>query len=222
MFEQAFETTKPKDKAGKKKYRLKDEKPKEQEKQQELYMENIMAVKTVHLPPIDYKDFEHKLHIVFSQEQYDKFSELKHTYMKNKISVDEFITSYLSLFSKDNLELAYKIWPQFIRTVQNSDTREELDRAYLKIYKNLPKKNNSLVNSSKKYSDLFAQFQKVVEKALEKRIESGGLNIRKKVRMDKERIFQMIEIIRHVKTAELAHIKFGTNFGLAPETIKVI
>jgi hypothetical protein len=34
--------------------------------------------------------------------------------------------------------------------------------------------------------------------------------------MDKERIFQMIEVIRHIKTPDMAKLKFGTNFGMTP------
>lgn len=40
--------------------------------------------------------------------------------------------------------------------------------------------------------------------------------------MDKERIFQMIEVIRHIKTSEMARLKFGTNFGINPETIHML
>lgn len=32
----------------------------------------------------------------------------------------------------------------------------------------------------------------------------------------------MIEVIRHVKTSEMARLKFGTNFGISPDTIHMM
>lgn len=40
--------------------------------------------------------------------------------------------------------------------------------------------------------------------------------------MDKERIFQMIEVIRHIRTSEMARLKFSTNFGISPDTMHSI
>jgi len=145
-------------------------------------------------------------------------------YFKSKISAEQFMSGYLRLFSQTNLQTAYNVWPQFIRTVQNQETKYELDAVFLKSLKsNLPKKvrrmlkqSNSLINSSNKYSDFLNTLLNIIEDQLEKRIEEGALSIRKKVRMDKERIFQMIEVIRHVKTPEMARMKFGTNFGISP------
>ena len=40
--------------------------------------------------------------------------------------------------------------------------------------------------------------------------------------MEKARIYQLIEIIRRVKTAEMAKLKFISNFGLSIEARKFI
>jgi hypothetical protein len=140
------------------------------------------------------------------------------------------MSGYLKLFKPAGLQTAFNVWPQFIRTVQNQETKYELDAIYLKTLKNtLPKKvsrhlsqSNSLINTSNRYSDFLNTLLEIIEEQLERRIESGALSIRKKVRMDKERIFQMIEVIRHVKTPEMARLKFGTNFGISPETIHMM
>lgn len=51
------------------------------------------------------------------------------------------MSGYLKLFKENNLSTAYNVWPQFIRTVQNIDTKHELDAVYLASLKsNLPKK----------------------------------------------------------------------------------
>jgi hypothetical protein len=65
----------------------------------------------------------------------------RHLYYKSKISANEFIESFLKLFKPEMQLTAYNIWPQFIRTVQNQETRHELDAVYLQALKsNLPKK----------------------------------------------------------------------------------
>lgn len=87
MFEQAFE--KPRNKMqqmkeqgqGKRKYKLKEAGREEQQQQQggdqKVYRDSVTAIRTVNSPLVEYKDFEEKLHMVFDQTQYEKFSELK-------------------------------------------------------------------------------------------------------------------------------------------------
>ena len=40
--------------------------------------------------------------------------------------------------------------------------------------------------------------------------------------MDKVRIFQLIEILRRVRTNEMAKLKYSTNFGVSVEIIDFI
>lgn len=40
--------------------------------------------------------------------------------------------------------------------------------------------------------------------------------------MPKERIFQLIEILRHVRTSEMGKLKFASNFGLQTDTLDLI
>ena len=40
--------------------------------------------------------------------------------------------------------------------------------------------------------------------------------------MEKERIYQLREILRHVKTREMGKLKFMAHFGLSQETIDYI
>lgn len=49
------------------------------------------------------------------------------------------------------------------------------------------------------------------------KIKKKELNINKKkeITMDKERIFQLTEILRHVKTQDMGKLKFAVNFGLS-------
>lgn len=51
--------------------------------------------------------------------------------------------------------------------------------------KKLPAKVDSLINTSERYSDFFDKLLRIVEEHIQKRIESGDINIRKKVKMDK-------------------------------------
>jgi|JI6StandDraft_1071083.scaffolds.fasta_scaffold02599_18 hypothetical protein len=69
---------------GNKKYKIKGEAPQPSQEslekpndQQKPFLETILASRTVHSPPLEYKEFEQKLHIIFTQEQYEKFSEMK-------------------------------------------------------------------------------------------------------------------------------------------------
>ena len=40
--------------------------------------------------------------------------------------------------------------------------------------------------------------------------------------MDRERILQLVEILRRVSTPEMAKLKFSTNFGLSVDNIDFI
>lgn len=46
--------------------------------------------------------------------------------------------------------------------------------------------------------------------------------MKKRIKMERQRIFQLIEILRRVKTNEMSKLKFITNFGLSIEGIDYI
>lgn len=51
---------------------------------------------------------------------------------------------------------------------------------------------------------------------------NGTLNIRNKIKIDKARIFQMIEILRHMRPVDMIKLKFAANFSILPETLQFI
>lgn len=61
-----------------------------------------------------------------------------------------------------------------------------------------------------------------IEKNIRTRIEEDKLDIKDKWKMDRTRVVQLSEILKRVSTDEMAHIKFGTNFGISVETISYV
>jgi hypothetical protein len=48
---------------------------------------------------------------------------------------------------------------------------------------------------------------------------NGSIDIRKTIKIDKARIFQMIEVLRHMRAIDMVKLKFASNFSIMPETI---
>ena len=55
-----------------------------------------------------------------------------------------------------------------------------------------------------------------------KRIKMNLISLKNKNIMDKSRIFQLIEIIRRVKTVEMPKFKFLTNFGVSLKNFELL
>lgn len=66
------------------------------------------------------------------------------------------------------------------------------------------------------------QLTDFIEKNIILRIQSESLNIRKKIKIDKARIFQMIEILRHMRAVDMIKLKFAANFSILPDTLNFI
>ena len=153
-------------------------------------MEDLLLIKTIHMPAIEASEFDKKISGLFSQGNYDKFSELKHNFNKKKLGAKEFLEGFLKLFSSKRT--AYNVWPQYIRTVQNQATREELDEVYLKSLKTLTKRVPTMANTASRYSDFMSCLLSEIEINMESRIVEGPMNIKKGVRIDRTRIYQII------------------------------
>ena len=70
--------------------------------------------------------------------------------------------------------------------------------------------------SSKTHSELLHKLKEKFEENIIKRIETGNFDINdnKKYSMEQLRAFQLIEILRRVKTEEMSKLKFMSNFGV--------
>lgn len=79
-----------------------------------------------------------------------------------------------------------------------------------------------MINESKTYSEFLGRVKSEIEINILKRIETSKLDLAKKYKMDKSRVIQLSEILKRVSIPEMAHIKFGTNFGISVDTINFV
>lgn len=80
-----------------------------------------------------------------------------------------------------------------------------------------------MINSSSTYKQFFNLFRKIIEEQLSLRIRSEKLKLTlKDLKMDRSRRFQLIEILRRVKTKEMAKLKFISNFGVSADVNSMI
>lgn len=82
--------------------------------------------------------------------------------------------------------------------------------------------NETILNSSERYSDFFKRLRDEIEKNITYRIENKLLSLHEKQKMDKERIVQVIEILRRVNTQEMAKLKYSTMFGVSVDAIDIV
>jgi hypothetical protein len=113
----------------------------------------------------------------------------------------------------------YLIIPHFIRTITNEDMKIDLDQAFVRALKKLPSKTESILMRCEHYSDLSKLIMKEIEANIEYRIQKGKLSIKKPVKRSKERLFQIMGVVRRLKIQEMAKFKFSTNFGLQKDTV---
>lgn len=97
-----------------------------------------------------------------------------------------------------------------------------MDEALLNEIRKLPVQNENILTKSMKYSDLIKNLLSLVEESLINRIKQKIISLKSKKFMDKSRIFQLIEIIRRVKTNEMARFKFLTNFGISLKNYEIL
>ena len=62
----------------------------------------------------------------------------------------------------------------------------------------------------------------MVEENILARIKEKKFNVDNDIKIEKSRTFQLIEILRRVKTEEMVKLKFLPNFSVSPETTKLI
>lgn len=79
-----------------------------------------------------------------------------------------------------------------------------------------------MIFNSAKYSDYFKNVQNVLDENLKVRIEKGILTKFKDTLLPKERIFQLVEILRHVRTQDMGKLKFALHFGIGTDTLDYI
>ncbi len=111
------------------------------------------------------------------------------------------------------------VFPHYIRTVTNDDLKEELNSHFVRALKKIPSKHGNLLNKCECYGDLFKTFISELEANIEHRIKSKHLSIKKPVKRCKERLFQIMGVVRRLKIEEMAKFKFATNFGIHKETV---
>lgn len=85
--------------------------------------------------------------------------------------------------------IGFRTFQIFLRTIQNENTSRSLDIEYLKELKRLPKKIPCLINTVESYSDFFKRFREEIEKNIIHRIESKRISMKKRIKMDKSRIY---------------------------------
>ena len=110
-----------------------------------------------------------------------------------KISAEAFLDKLENIFGKKQI---LNFMPFYLCTIQNSKTQIELDQTLLEKLKKLPRKINNLILKSEKYSDLLRDLRVFVDNSILDRIKLGKIDKKWKMKIEKGRIFQLIEIIR--------------------------
>ncbi|CAD8054407.1 unnamed protein product [Paramecium primaurelia] len=192
--------------------------------QQNLCLEDLQLIKPHTLPHMKFQSFLTKCSQFFKgQKNKDEILRKQIQLVESeKISAENFVNSFINMFEpKTGLRLiTFYMAMKDVR--DNKPFWKILDDAYLKELKALPRRNNPIIMICKTYSELFIKLLDELNRNLIKRIEDGDLVNYQDTIMPKERIFQLIEVLRHVKTSEMGKFKFALNFGLSTQVLEHI
>ncbi|EAR97810.3 zinc finger, C3HC4 type (RING finger) protein (macronuclear) [Tetrahymena thermophila SB210] len=191
-------------------------------KNDEVFQEDIPLLRYHQIHHLDDDQILGKLGFVLDQEKYDQVEQAKSLMQKKKITALEFYNKFESCVGK---AIALRLLPVLAASLNSKyeSIQKELDDVYMAQIKLLPAKNQNLINSSTTYKEFFSKFRTIIEDQLSSRIKSGALKLNlKDLKMDRSRRFQLIEILRRVKTKEMAKLKFISNFGVSVDVNSMI
>ncbi|KRX00136.1 hypothetical protein PPERSA_10635 [Pseudocohnilembus persalinus] len=197
------------------KYNLKEK----EDKNRQIYLEDLRFFKYNVNNHLDEQSFNKKLEQVFDQDEWEIYHEKKSLFFKKKISPEQFFKDFIDLCGPT---VGYRLFPVFVRTIQNEYTAKELDKLYLHEIGKLPKKHKNMINTQESYSQFLQFFLRELEENIINRIETKRLSLKKRIKMERSRVYQLVEILRRVKTPEMAKLKFLSNFGLSIDGINYI
>ncbi|CAD8180779.1 unnamed protein product [Paramecium pentaurelia] len=192
--------------------------------QQNLHLEDLRLVKPITIPSISFDYFMRKCSFFLKNQKgkEDQIRKMISMFEQDRYSAENFVSDFIRMFElKTGLRLI--TFYMAMRDVkENININKILDDAYFKELQKLPKKNNSIIMQCKTYSELFLRLLDELNLNLVQRIENGNLKNYADTIMAKERIFQFIEVLRHVKTEEMGKFKFALNFGLVQQVLEHI
>ncbi|CAK87927.1 unnamed protein product (macronuclear) [Paramecium tetraurelia] len=187
--------------------------------QQNIFLEDLQLIKPYTLPHMKFQSFMAKCSQFFKgqKNKEESLRKLIQLFETDKMSAEHYVNSFIQMFEpKTGLRLI--TFYMAMKDVKDQFSKI-LDDAYIKQLKALPRRNNPIIIVCKTYSELFIKLLEELNKNLIKRIEDGDLVQYQDTIMPKERIFQLIEVLRHVKTSEMGKFKFALNFGLSTQMI---
>ncbi|CAD8095675.1 unnamed protein product [Paramecium sonneborni] len=192
--------------------------------QQNIHLEDIRLIKPISMPSIGFDYFIRKCSQFFKTQKgkEDQIRKMIMMFEQDRYSAEHFVSDFIRMFElKTGLRLI--TFYMAMRDVkENRNIWKILDDAYFKELQKLPKRNNSIIMNCKTYSELFLRLLDELNKNLAQRIEKGELKNYVDTIMAKERIFQFIEVLRHVRTSEMGKFKFALNFGLSSQILEHI
>lgn len=90
-------------------------------------LEDLLLVQSLHWAKWTNDEFDSKLKLVASEDVVRKLGDLRRELFKKKIREDTFVADYFNLMKSVGLNLAYNIFPHFMRTITHEDVRHRLD-----------------------------------------------------------------------------------------------
>ncbi|CAD8190995.1 unnamed protein product [Paramecium pentaurelia] len=192
--------------------------------QQNIQLEDIRIVKPSSIPSINFDYFLRKCSFFFKNQKgkEDQIRKMISMFEQDRFNAEKFVSDFIKMFElKTGLRLI--TFYMAMRDVkENKNKWKILDDAYFKELQKLPRRYNSIIMNCNTYSELFLKLLDELNKNLVQRIETGELKNYADTIMPKERIFQFIEVLRHVRTQEMGKFKFALNFGLLQQVLEHI
>ncbi|CAK59149.1 unnamed protein product (macronuclear) [Paramecium tetraurelia] len=192
--------------------------------QQNVHLEDLRLVKPATIPSINHDSFIRKCSFFLRNQKgkEDQIRKMISMFEQERYDPENFTTDFIRLFElKTGLRLI-TFFMAMRELKERKDLWKKVDDVYFKELQRLPKKNNSIIMQCKTYSELFLKLLDELNINLACRIEKGELKNYADTAMPKERIFQFIEVLRHVKTQEMGKFKFALNFGLVQQVLEHI
>lgn len=106
----------------------------------QLYLEDLKLIKNNFSFAIQESVFNERLEqegIFQNQEDWNDYHEQKKKFFRKQITSKQFFESFIGYCGQ---QVGYRLFPFFIRTIQNESTANELDKLYLTEVAKLPKK----------------------------------------------------------------------------------
>jgi hypothetical protein len=156
-----------------------------------------------------YKDFWSYVTPVLSHDSLMYINSLTADFSRNKLGADRLFSSFVRVFGP---VLVYKYFFLFCGTIENQTIRKTAQETLQLALRKLKFRHDNFIQKAVTWEDYFEDIKNMAKIELLWRISEKKIDLRQKILIEKERLFQLIGSVRKSTFQELIHWKYLNNF----------